>query len=76
MRACVDQYDQTADPQCPVCELSYDGRIKARGLLTRDINYFNNKYITGALSPEGIISGTCYRVDDHTRPMNGGGFVF
>ena len=25
--------------------------------LTRDNNYFNNKYITGALSPEGIISG-------------------
>ena len=32
-------------------------RIKAQGLLTRDNNYFNNRYITGALSPEGIISG-------------------
>ena len=39
------------------CPALYLRRIKARGLLTRDNNYFNNKYITGALSPEGIISG-------------------
>ena len=30
---------------------------RLKGLLTRDNNYFNNEYITGALSPEGIISG-------------------
>ena len=31
------------------------------GLLTRDYNYFNNTYISGALSPEAIISGVPYK---------------
>ena len=32
-------------------------RIKTQRPSDRDTNYFNNEYTTGALSPEGIISG-------------------
>ena len=38
-------------------ERSADDGLSTSVLLTRDNNYFNNVYITVALSPGGIISG-------------------